>query len=206
MDGWNRDMTDREFGRVVDLVCGRLSQDESAALRRSASSNADLRNLIERVAHVISGMGSLGSEAVEPGLVARVKQIYDATLLMPTSVDTDWDLIVATLVEDTRERETLAGFRGVAASYQLTFNADGVEVHLQILPDAGDSSIVAVMGQIEGDGAERVEVLSMVGGDVVAGGSCDEHGYFTLQIGVGTYDLVIVAGGRRIIIRAVEMG
>lgn len=206
MDGWHKDMTDREFGRVVDLVCGRLSQDESAALRQTASNNAVLRNLIERVEHVISGIGVLGSESVDPGLVARVKQIYDATLLVPTSLDTDWDLIVATLVEDTREREAIAGFRGVATSYQLTFDADGVEVHLQIMPDAGDDSVVTVMGQIEGDGAERVEVLSMVGGDVVAGGACDEHGYFTLQIGVGTYDLAIVAGARRIIIRAVEMG
>lgn len=199
-------LTDRELAEVVDFVTGMLPGERASAILRRAATEERFASTIDHVRRLIESLAGSAGDGVPPGLCERLKAIYDPSGVAGPGLDRGWAAIVADLVMDSREIETLQGFRGAATAYQLSFGAGEIEVHLQVTP--GDEDDARVMGQVEpapGDNA-RFELLSLVGGEVILAGSCDEHGYFSFDIGAGTYDLVIVLPAGRVVIGAVEIG
>ncbi|MCA9294524.1 MAG: hypothetical protein KDA20_11995 [Phycisphaerales bacterium] len=185
------------FERLVELAgehseASNVPIDEAGAKRVGA---------IRRVMDSIKAVGALNDAAIQrasalPGTLAS------RLGLDKIAVD------VARLVGDTRN-VALAGYRGATTLYSLTFETEGVEVHIEVTPPEADGGVAQLRGQIDDDGSEaqgQVEFRRTLDGAVVTHAALDDGGYFDAELELGAYDLVVKVSGRTVVVPAVEIG
>ncbi len=115
---------------------------------------------------------------------------------------------LAHLVSDTRG-VVLAGYRGAASTYALTFEADGVEIHLEVTPVPVDGGAAEIQAHIDTGGDDTmgtVHFQKVLDAGEATSAAIDDGGYASVSLPLGTYDAVIELAGRNIVVPAVELG
>ncbi len=117
---------------------------------------------------------------------------------------------LAALVHDSRAAPALAGFRSVQEVVEVAYSADSAEVEMRCEPVvAAGVEKWHIVGQVTladgvsgdavlqfaaaDDGAERVEV------------QVDDAGMFSADLKGGCYDVVLIIGGRAVVIPELEL-
>lgn len=199
----------RQTPNIEDLAryaLGDCTPEAAAEIGGVIAADAGVRR---RLAEVVGLIESLRGQSVSAGLVGRLAAVFDAADgLAPSGFDGDVVRVLAELVSDSRDLDHAAGYRGQSTVYQLTFEAGGVEVHLQVKP-SDHPGFVHVRGQVEvmdGDGAVTAVEFVPVGGGSSLRTVADRSGYFSADAELGVYDLRIRVADREIVIAAVELG
>ncbi len=116
---------------------------------------------------------------------------------------------LAQLVGDTRG-VVLAGYRGAATTYALTFTTDGVEIHLEVLPSEYDGDKAEIQAHIDTGDDETNDVTvrfhKTSDSTEVSTAQLDDGGYLTVSLPLGTYDMLIELESRSVLVPAVEIG
>ena len=194
------------FEDLVNHAVGDADAETSARVTARVSTDAAVARTLDLVNEIVAALGVVQGD-LPPGLIERVQRMVDAQLMQLPSGFQPVEHALATLVEDTREPDALIGFRGEATAYQLCFDAEFAEVHLQVTTESGSACRVRgqvdVYGDLQGDITmkfRRTGVESWTTVDV------DATGQFVIELAPATYDLVVTIGEQTLLIPTVEIG
>ncbi len=125
--------------------------------------------------------------------------------------------VVARLTFDSREGYALAGLRGAASGYQVSYESDEADVDVRVEPVSGLSAgRWQLLGQIDvwnsGHGGEMhgksipVTLASPGADDPVVKVEADEHGFFTIRTEPGRFDLHVQLSRDLLVLPNLEVG
>lgn len=183
-----------------------LRRDIELSLAQSKASQA-------RLAEIRSLMDVLRSalaDSPQADAMDRARRMFDpARLPAPATARSDVRTVLAELVRDTRSLETMPGFRGEIAAYQLVFASEAGEIHVLIAPDEVEAGCMRVRGQFDGPAAGTLGRLTFARVDApedIRTTHADEEGYFSIALPPGTYDLTFKIDGTTIRVTGIEVG
>lgn len=213
--------SDGEFERLASLAAGELAPDEAAAAQRAVDADAAAASQVRELRSIIDAMRRDDGFEPSPEAVRRVgaaiRRLASAAGAVPRS-GRWWEglvEVVARLVHDNRQDPALAGFRGGAEPQSLVFEADGVEIDLQIEPllletERRPQALRQVIGQVSTSPSRasadpRVAFARSGTRDVVEEASVDAHGMFSIAVRPGRYDLLAGVSDAVVVVRDVEV-
>lgn len=180
------------FTEILALALGELDGPRAARCEALLGADPESLETLNRVRSALQVMRSDDSVMPPAAIVARVKQIFAASLpVRPTWLDTlqQW---VAGILYDSRRAPALAGFRAAQESVQLTYAVDADEIDLQLEPPSEGETRWTIFGQLPQRASNQAETCLMnSGGDLIATTRADEHGVFRFKAAPGNYSLAI---------------
>ncbi len=125
--------------------------------------------------------------------------------------------VVARLTFDSREGNALAGLRGAASGYQVSYESDQADVDVRVEPVSGLSAgRWQLLGQIDvwnsgllGETDVKsipVTLASSGADDPVVKVEADEHGFFTIRTEPGRFDLHVQLSRDLLVLPNLEVG
>ncbi len=186
---------------ILDYLVGALDAAESAAFEQAVRTSASLRDEVAACRRVLATMRTDDSEAPSPG---AIEAALAAVVPESAGATPDWwsalRRVIAVVAFDSRSPAAAAGFRGSATAYQLSFEADDVDVDLEIHGSG------VILGNVTGDGA-ATDVVLLHGEDErpVARTSADPRGNFRLEAGPGSYRIALCVGERAVVLGGIRI-
>lgn len=125
--------------------------------------------------------------------------------------------VVARLTFDSREGYALAGLRGAASGYQVSYESDEADVDVRVEPVSGLSAGGwQLLGQIDvwnsghggGTDVKSIPVTLATSGadDPVVKVEADQHGFFTIRTEPGRFDLHVQLSQDLLVLPNLEVG
>jgi hypothetical protein len=170
------------------------------------------------VSHIEGGCGRCGGEldswrqvlgllrasnsfAPPAEVVQNALAIFDGFQPRPSA----WQRLVANLTFDSRMQPGLAGARDVRSdSFQLLFEVEGLDIDMLCERTGEGWRISGQAVAAEAEGAAGIAELS--GPETAAETEIEARGEFRLaDVAPGTYDLVLRAGGREIVLGGIAL-
>lgn len=194
------------FETIVGHVTGELPADQSATLTQQAEADASLARMIAAIRSVITALREPLDNPTEAAL-ARARQLIDLQVgVLPFGFEPA-GLVIAELVEDTRDPSSMYGLRGEATAYQLSFEADYAEVHLHVTSEAGGTCRVRGQVDVFEPSNDDIRVaLRRSGRESLIETKADDTGQFKLEVEPATYDVIVSVGLRTLLVPSVEIG
>ncbi len=186
---------------LVDLVEGRLSEAEAAALRARIAADSSAQAEVAALTELLVLMRDDDSVDAPEHVIQR------ALRLMPQSANRPIDTLrrlIASLVHDSWRAPQLAtGLRSVERwPRSLLLRAEDRELDLQIIPRGAQWQLV---GQVLGPEAPGVAILSGPSGEVVA--ELNELGEFVFPaLQAGRYTFILRHNDMEISVPELEIG
>jgi len=199
-----------KFETLMDYATDKLSKGDAARVEAHLSRTPEDAAKVARIRALLATLRSDDSVAPPGEAVVRARAIFKPDRL-PERVG--WldrlERTVAALVFDSRQQPALAGLRGAADQIQLSYESEvgEIDIELQTVPGA-DPARWAVVGQIslnEPSSDVQIALVSQPDEMICVQVDPDEHGVFSLQADEGTYDLLIRASDRVIVLPHVEL-
>ena len=206
------DQNSNSFDLLLNGVLGELPAEQAVELDRQLAADATLRDQFARLTGLLTSLREIARDPIQvrKALIEQAKRLFELRpMSAPAGFSDGIDALVIDLLEDSREQDVLAGFRGATAAYQLTFESEDVEVHLQITTPEPDAAEIEIRGQIEvetDDSVGRIVFRSIPDGQDFEATTPDEFGQFKISLRPGTYDLWIEIGNRSVVMTAIEVG
>jgi hypothetical protein len=150
---------------------------------------------------VLGLLRTSNSFAPPPGVVQNAFAIFDGFQPRPSA----WQRLVASLTFDSRTQAGLAGARDVRSdSFQLLFEAEGLDIDLLCERTVEGWRISGQAVAADAEGAPGIAELSSR--EATTESEIDARGEFRLvDLAPGTYDLVLRAGGREVVLGGIAL-
>ena len=200
------------FEQLVAYASGELTGRAASTVEAYLAVLPAVARTTQRLQEVIQRLRADDTTPATPGAVRRVVNLLQTLDEVPTP---EWLVpirLLADLVFDSRAQPAMAGYRGIAASYQLAFESEPARVDLQILPqDRAVADRWRVRGQVTvRDGAElgAVTLVAEHTDTAVATAVPDQAGRFKLDSPAGVFELRIDLdeGTRSVVAPRLEIG
>lgn len=197
-----------------------LSPEDRAAVERHLAESPEARALVERYRAIAAARRADDSVAPPMTAMEAAKAIFARNFAgRSPSAPPNWlqtlERLVASLIFDSRAQPATAGLRGPSgAAVQLCYEADGVEVELEIAGDDRhddrDTARSFITGQVSlmsGDepGAITAGLTRPNDETLLVQTETDAHGAFTLSVEPGAYDLHLALANRAVSLRGIEV-
>ncbi len=195
--------------QLIAYAAGELRGADARQVQAHLERDADAARTVHR--YRLARQTVLGDDGVDPPteVLERARAIFDPTVHggdRRSLVESVGDLI-AKLIFDSRAQPALAGLRGQATSFQMTWQLapeSGMELDLQAeLTDVPDGDRWQLVGQVTSrDSIGPLTVNLCHAGSIAAAHSvdADERGSFVLRVEPGLYDLHLqLRGGRTVV-------
>lgn len=217
-------MNDRRvsYERLIAYAAGDLDSAAADFVRGHLEQSLEAAAVVERFRTVVETLRADDSQAPPADVMARAKALFaDRRVAATPSLLETAIRVIAELVHDSRLRALsasdgsqpapLAGVRGAATAYQLTFESERADVDLEVEPEEiGGSSLLRISGQItprdEADVIRTVAFVAPGTTEIASTIKPDQHGVFSLTIASGKYDLLITVSDTQVVLPNVEIG
>jgi len=200
------------FQDLVDYVDGQLDASRRAAVEQVIQQDPRARELLIKLRSLIATLRD--TDVPEPSqriqrrawtaAAALRRRILAASDSVPSAVR-----VVATLLFDSRNRETSLGFRGGGEEYHLTYRSDAADIDLLIEPedpaDMGHGRIIGKVASLGGAMSEGVRLVSIIDSRVEAQTDADDSGMFAIRCRIGRYELEVVMPGVTIVLPGIDV-
>jgi hypothetical protein len=203
------------YRQLIAYAAGELPAEEAAQVQAYLAANP---SAAEPVALYRQARAALqNDQGADPpvDVVAKAKRIFAAARSDPAP---GWlarlEQFIGELVFDSRAEPALAGYRGAATTFQLSFECEVASVDLEAEPLVDGNTVGAdesqwrIMGQVDLRQPDALVELALVeqgAGAKVADAVADEHGMFTLEVKAGRYDLLLRVGDKVVVLRNIEI-
>lgn len=194
--------------QIIALAAGELQGSEAQTVHEAIQRHPELARRVERLRTIIATLRTDDSVAPPPEVVQKARDIFAATRAGRPGWAEQLRRVVAELVFDSRVRPALAGFRGLAESFQLAYAVGATEVDLRCEPLPGSArERWTVTGQVVSQTSLPTHVTLKRCGteEVCAAVQTDEHGVFLVEAPTGCYDLVLELPGQAVVLPQVEL-
>lgn len=182
--------------QLIAYAAGELSGAEAAEVERHLSRSPAAARTVAAYRQASAALSAEDGQDPPPETVRRAKAVFDPQALPagPPGLVDRIAQAVARLVYDSRLQPAVAGLRGSATSFQLTYELLGarLELEAEIADDSAEEPQWRMVGQITAPAAPpRCTAALRAAGEarLVQTADVDEHGVFVLRAGPGTYDL-----------------
>lgn len=206
-------MSKLDVDRLAALASGDLAPEEALAAEAEAERSAEASSALAVMRTVIAALRTDDSTEPTATSLQRAKAVF--ARMRAGQAQRSWlDGIVesiAKLVHDTRAQPALAGFRGAADGYQLTFEANELEIDLQIEQSSGsadDGALCQVIGQVStptGPGAKSIAFTAPGTRESLAEIATDSRGVFSIALPRGRYDLLVEGSGGVVVVSGLDV-
>jgi anti-sigma factor RsiW len=191
-------------------LLGELGPGESELLTAHLEACAECRAMLARVEAVRSVIQADNAAGPSAAALARVKDLManrKPTRALPSPIDSI-RRVFAPLTFDSRQGYAMAGLRGSADSYLLTYEHGDIAFDLEIEPPMpGTDAPWHVTGQFASSETPLPAAVTVIGGrGLTVTASCDEHGVFSITLEPGDYDLQIVQDREVIVFPEIDVG
>lgn len=196
-----------------ELIAYALDDQASAAsapISAHVATCADCTATLSRLAMVRSTVQIDALGGPSTAALARVRGLITGNASAPQlSFSDSVKRVFAKLAFDSRQGYALAGLRGTADTYLLSYRVDGGSLDLQVEPPASlDGRAWQVTGQIElaNHLSEPLDIAIIRSGRTVAVATTDEFGVFAVDVAAGEYDVLVSLNDATIVFPEVEVG
>ena len=201
--------------QLIAYAAGELQGADAEQVQAHLKRDADAARTVHR--YRLARQTVLGDDAVDPPteVLERAKSIFDPTVhgRDRQSLAECVGGLIAQLIFDSRAQPALAGLRGQATSFQMTWRLSPeteMELDLQAeLTDAPGGELWQLVGQVTSrDSIGPLTVSLCHAGSIAAAHStdADERGSFVLRVGRGHYDLHLhLPGGQHTVVPDIRL-
>ncbi len=184
--------------QLIAYAAGELRGPDAQKVQAHLERDAEAARTVHR--YRLARQTILGDDGVDPptAVLERARLIFDPTLRKgdrPSLADCIGGMI-AQVIFDSRAQPALAGLRGPATSFQMTWQLapeSGMELDLQAeLTDTDGSEQWQLVGQLTSRapiGPLSVDLCHAGSSAAVQSVDADERGSFVLRVEPGPYDL-----------------
>ncbi|RMF84322.1 MAG: hypothetical protein D6744_03285, partial [Planctomycetota bacterium] len=126
-----------EFDTLLAFSLGELDPNIAEQVRSAAQHDAALRERLDRLGAIITAMRAERLADPSPGAVAAAYALAAPSDRAVGVVERWFDQlrhVVATLVFDSRTAPAMAGLRGAGEGYQVSYEAEGADIDVQVQP------------------------------------------------------------------------
>ncbi|MHC4413815.1 MAG: anti-sigma factor family protein [Planctomycetota bacterium] len=190
------------YQQLLRYAAGELSGPEAVEIEAHLARDPDAAATVSRYRLVRATL--LADDGVDPPpeVVAKAKALFrrraEVSKRPPGLID-QVAATIARLIFDSRVQPALAGLRGPATGFQLTYELSGARLDLEVEPaepaePAAEGAGWRLLGQIASPRplpAVRVALCQAGTDEPVCAVESDERGAFALDAQPGTYDLRI---------------
>ncbi|MGF1471229.1 MAG: hypothetical protein ACFB50_05720 [Rubrobacteraceae bacterium] len=204
------EQNDINFGRVMDWIEGRLSEEEAGIVEKEvAMAGEQARREVEWL-RAFAGVSEKTVLEAPPPEVRETLNRRFASYAEENRAPGFFRRIMATLAFDSNTRPAVAGFRSATgpSSRQLVYDAQVAEIAINVRGRPGNGH-VDIYGQIFPDVEESPDAFSvqlLKGTDEIGLTAADELGEFAFErVEQGTYEMVLSAAQIEFLITPVEL-
>ncbi len=203
------------YEQLIAYAAGELSPEQAAQVQAYLRANPRAGDPIALYKQAQAAVQTDQSAAPPAELVAKAKAIFATS---PSELAATWldhlQQLIADLVFDSRAQPALAGYRGPATTFQLSFECDAANIDLEAEPIVGVGATPSepaqwrIMGQVDWQGASSPAQIAMVDPGTenrVAEAIADEHGMFNLEAPAGRYDVLVQVDDKVVVLRNIEI-
>ncbi len=184
------------YQQLIAYAAGELPDTEVAQVEAHLARDPSAAETVARFRMARATIQGDDGTDPPPETVIRARGIYDLQSSAGPSPSLAEAVVqaIARLVFDSRAEPALAGLRGQATSFQLTYELfDDAEMELDLHAELDDEAdrwrLVGQIAAREPVGSLRVELCRTGSGSVVQAVEGDERGTFVLRVARGAYDL-----------------
>lgn len=205
-------MRESELDRLLAFAEGRLAPEEAAAMKAFLNSDREASETVARFQAVRATLQTDDSVAPPASVIEQARALFREQRARTTPGESWWESlrrVVAEMVFDGRTQPALAGVRGAATTYQLTFRSDAADVDIEIgRGGGGEHGPRRLTGQVSPHGGLRVERVGLV--EIGAHGPAawsdvDAGGMFELTSGAGRYNIWLASQDLVLVLPDVEV-
>ena len=206
-------MTDRRvsYEQLIEYAAGELDFEAADTVKRHLASSPDASAIVRRFQMVAEALRRDDSQAPSEDVLAQAKALFanrriaSAPGLLETAAR-----VIAELVYDSRPQVALAGVRGAATAYQLSFQSERADVDLEVGPHEDEGSVLCrISGQItpsrKSDVVRTVAFAAPGTTEMASTIKPDQYGVFGATIASGKYDLLITLSDTQVVLPNVEI-
>ena len=203
------------YEQLIAYAAGELSPEQAGQVQAYLAANPKAADPIALYKQAQAALQADQSAAPPAELVAKAKAIFASSPSEPAASWLDHlQQLIADLVFDSRAQPALAGYRGPATTFQLSFECEVASVDLEAEPLVDGSAVPPdesqwrIMGQVDLRQPDSLIELALVeqgAGAKIADAVADEHGMFTLEVKAGRYDLLLRVGDKVVVLRNIEI-
>lgn len=199
------------YEQLIAYAAGDLDSTAADFVEGHLKQSVEARAVVERFRTVVETLRGDDSQAAPADVMARAKALFaDRRVAATPSLLETAVRVIGELVHDSRPQAALAGVRGAALAYQLSFESERVDVDLDIEPEEiGGSSLLRISGQVtprdEADVVRTVAFVAPGTTEIASTIKPDQHGVFSLTIASGNYDLLITVSDTQVVLPNVEI-
>ncbi len=204
-----------KYRQLIAYAAGELPAEEAAEVQAYLAANPSAAEPVALYGQARAALQDDQGADPPADVVAKAKRIFAGAQSDPAL---GWlarlEQFIAELVFDSRAEPALAGYRGAAMTFQLSFECELASVDLEAEPlvDGNavgpDESQWRIMGQVDLRQPDSLIELALVEqgtGAKVADTVADEHGMFALEVKAGRYDLLLRVGDKVVVLRNIEI-
>ena len=201
--------------QLIAYAAGEIRGADAERVRAHLERDADAARTVH--SYRLARQTVLGDNGVDPPteVLERARSIFDPTVHRGNrqSLAECVGGLIAQLIFDSRAQPALAGLRGQATSFQMTWRLapeSGIELDLQAeRTDAPGPERWQLVGQVtsrEPIGPLTVNLYHAGGSAAVHSVDTDDRGSFVLRVEPGPYDLHLqLPGGRRTVVPDIRL-
>ena len=199
------------YEQLIAYAAGELDSEAADAVKRHLASSVDASAIVRRFQMVAETLRRDDSQAPPADVLAQANALFaDRRIATAPGWRETAARVIAELVYDSRPQVALAGVRGSATAYQLSFQSERVDVDLEVEPhEDGGSGLCRISGQIttsrKSDVIRSVAFAAPGTTEIASTIKPDQHGVFGATIASGKYDLLITLSDTQVVLPNVEI-
>ncbi len=203
------------YEQLIAYAAGELSPEQAGQVQAYLAANPKAAEPIALYKQAQAALQADQSAAPPAELVAKAKAIFASSPSEPAATWLDHlQQLIADLVFDSRAEPALAGYRGPATTFQLSFECEAANIDLEAEPitSAGattpDQMRWRIMGQVDWQEAPspvQIAVVEPGSKNPLAEAIADEHGMFEVEVPAGRFDVLFQADDKVVVLRDIEI-
>ena len=203
------------YDQLIAYAAGELTSEQATEVQAYLAANPKAAEPIAMYRQAQSALQADQNAAPPAEVVAKAKAIFASAPSEPAASWLDHlQQLLADLVFDSRAQPAMAGYRGPATTFQLSFECDAANIDLEAEPMT--STVAApsekmqwrIMGQVDWEDASspvQIAVVDPGTENPIAETIADEHGMFDVQVPAGRFDVLFQADDKVVVLRDIEI-
>ena len=207
-------MTKRTFTHeeLINYAAGEIAPALAAEIEIHLAENPAAAQTVAAFRLARTRIAEDDSVAPPESVAAKARAIYEAPAKRAQETPA-WllriDAFIARLVFDSRLETVAVRYSQPTQGFQLAFSIDGADLDLTAERTAGSPDRPwRLTGQLSSEpsiGEMELAIVEAGTDRIVAEGRSDEHGYFTVDLPAGRYDLCLDMGDSTLVAPELEM-